>query len=149
MTGDNVTTNDKVCQLVQKESGVNSKDRPWIAKQHRGRCMEHIIHLGSGAFITTLNPKWLSRPPCFGAEDIDADEDEENDWMEEWVDSEDEPAYSLSSATEIDPTVEFDAGDLLGKLLALINQICLSPQASDYFGALCIEEKIKPLQLIK
>jgi len=95
--------------------------------------MEHIIHLGAGAFVVALNPKWRSRPPRAGAlgddeDDEDDDEDDEDEqWMVDWVESPPPPSESLnhdpSEAVEIDTAIEFDAGDLLGKLLALINQV--------------------------
>ncbi|KAI0808987.1 hypothetical protein BC629DRAFT_1437238 [Irpex lacteus] len=46
-------------------------------------------------------------------------------------------------------TVDFEANDVLGKLLALINQIRASPQARAYFEKTCLEEGLKPLQLLK
>ena len=65
--------------------------------------------------------------------------------------------------------MDFDPGDLLGKVLALINQaglsvICLnmmhlplssfiqvhtSPQVKTFFATMCHEEGLKPLELIK
>ena len=43
----------------------------------------------------------------------------------------------------------FDPKDLLGKILAFVNQVRSSPQARAYFSKLCVEENIRPLQLLK
>jgi Domain of unknown function (DUF4413) len=46
-------------------------------------------------------------------------------------------------------TEEFDPGDLLGKVLAFINQVCSSLQARAFFHKLCKDENLPPLQLLK
>jgi len=43
----------------------------------------------------------------------------------------------------------FDPKDILGNILAFVNQVRSSPQARSYFRKLCVEENIKPLQLLK
>src|ERR1700693_2630761 len=70
---------------------------------------------------------------------------------------------------EVDKDMDFDPGDLLGKVLALINQVglsliclntmhlplssfiqvCTSPQVKTFFATMCHEEGLKPLELIK
>ncbi|KAH7920372.1 hypothetical protein BV22DRAFT_1021370, partial [Leucogyrophana mollusca] len=50
---------------------------------------------------------------------------------------------------EVDEVEDFDPGDLLGKVLALITQVRLSPQAKTYFATICKEEGLTPLELIK
>ena len=70
-----------------------------------------------------------------------------------------------SESAEGDDPVDFDAGDLLGKVLTLINQASLCvlcgtlglivgqihalPQAKAYFATVCQEEGLKPLELVK
>ncbi|OCH91413.1 hypothetical protein OBBRIDRAFT_834185 [Obba rivulosa] len=51
--------------------------------------------------------------------------------------------------TSVDDAEEFEPGDLLGKVLAMINQIRASPQAKAFFEQICVEEQLEPLQLIK
>ncbi|KAG6839272.1 hypothetical protein C0991_004275 [Blastosporella zonata] len=53
---DNVGVNDRAAQTIQHAHEVDCKDRPWKAHQQQARCMEHIIHLATKAFIEELNP---------------------------------------------------------------------------------------------
>ncbi|KAF8801155.1 hypothetical protein BYT27DRAFT_7342075 [Phlegmacium glaucopus] len=55
----------------------------------------------------------------------------------------------LSDNEAVDEAIEFEPGDVLGKALALITQIRSSPQAKSYFAKVCVEEGLKPLELIK
>ena len=58
-------------------------------------------------------------------EDIDDDEGDESDagddenWVLDWTQLTDIPEDE-----EIDDTIDFTAGDVLGKTLALVNQVC-------------------------
>ena len=127
--------------------------------------MEHTIHLGAKAFIEAIGPKQPKKKPGKGlaADELDgegSDEEEEEEWTIDWA------AVALEEAFEGDDPVDFDAGDLVGKVLALINQVysfvgcialCLifpsqvraSPQAKAYFTVVCEKEGLKPLKLIK
>ncbi len=62
------------------------------------------MHLAGKAFIEALG----------ALKDDDKDEDEE------WLDP-----LDLDDEEEVDEPVDFDPADLLGKVLALINQVCL------------------------
>jgi hypothetical protein len=97
--------------------------------------MEHTISLASKAFIEAICPtpsryeKGKSRTAHhgIGSEGEDWDEGDDDDDNEElsWLASlaNDTPA---DAKTEVDENMDFDPGDLLGKLLALINQVLLS-----------------------
>ncbi|KIK78713.1 hypothetical protein PAXRUDRAFT_163234 [Paxillus rubicundulus Ve08.2h10] len=82
--------------------------------------MEHAMHIGAKSLLQEICPN-----PQFKSE---------------------EPA---SEGEEVDEVEEFEPGDLLGKVLALITQVQLSPQAKYYFETVCKEEGLCPLQLIK
>ncbi|PSR78833.1 hypothetical protein PHLCEN_2v7270 [Hermanssonia centrifuga] len=71
-------------------------------EKRRGQCFEHIVHLAGKAFIEALG----------ALKDDDKDEDEE------WLDP-----LDLDEEEEVDEPVDFDPADLLGKVLALINQV--------------------------
>ena len=44
--------------------------------------------------------------------------------------------------------IDFDAGDMLGKLLAFINQVCmLSEGVCQYLTEMCVMHHIKPIEL--
>ncbi|PSR77712.1 hypothetical protein PHLCEN_2v7730, partial [Hermanssonia centrifuga] len=103
-------------------------DRYGPGEKRQGQCFEHIVHLAGKAFIEALG----------ALKDDDEDEDEE------WLDP-----LDLDEEEEVDEPVDFDPVDLLGKVLALINQVCTLPQACVYFATLCVEEGLAPLELIK
>ncbi|KAG6903744.1 hypothetical protein DXG01_015214, partial [Tephrocybe rancida] len=141
MTGDNVGVNDRAARCVQRAEGINTKDRPWKAHERRGRCMEHTIHLGAKAFIEALNPTIGKKKTQATVEDDDSSGDDDDfDW---------DQLEAVPNNNEIDEPINFDPGDVLGKVLALITQIRSSPQAKAYFHTLCKEEGLKPLELIK
>jgi hypothetical protein len=118
----------------------------WIAKQRRGRCMEHSVHCATRAFIEVVSPtpihltkQKLSRKATVG--DYSDDEDDVADADVADADLDEDEGDGLDT--------DFDPKDLLGKILAFVNQVRSSPQARTYFGRLCGEEGITPLQLLK
>jgi hypothetical protein len=124
------------------------------------RCLEHTIHLAAGDFIKALSPKmrtWTKNQTVDGDEEA---ADEDIDWVAEW-----NQLDALLDDEVVDDEVEFEAGDTLGKALALVNQVSLlstthsvtylcpqiraSPQAKVFFAKCCFEEDIPVLELIK
>jgi hypothetical protein len=92
--------------------------------------------------------------------DEDEDEDEDEDLDEKWLSG----FVEAIESEEIDKAIDFEPSNILGKLLAFINQVSLlllsapylislqvraSPQASVYFATFCIEEKLTSLALVK
>jgi hypothetical protein len=83
------------------------------------RCLEHTIHLAAGDFIKALSPKmrrWTKNQTADGDEAADEDID--------WV-AESNQLEALLDEEVVDDEVEFEAGDTLGKALALVNQVSL------------------------
>lgn len=87
--------------------------------------MEHTVHLGAKAFIETLYPS-KSTKKAKGSDETDngdtgdnegneAEDNGEEDWTVDWDD--------LPEGEEVDEPVDFEPGDLLGKMLGLINQV--------------------------
>ncbi|RDB19397.1 hypothetical protein Hypma_013487 [Hypsizygus marmoreus] len=147
-TGDNVMVNDKATRCIQRDPEVNRPERPWIARQRHGRCMEHVVHLAAKDFIEAINPtkpksKRTTRNGTAAIED-DEDEEDDEDWTVDWT-----MLDELLEGQEIDDPVDFEAGDVVGKILAFINQLRSSPQARTFFAKMCKEEGLTPLQLIK
>jgi hypothetical protein len=135
-TADGSTVCDKAIRVLAKS--VDPTGERWVAKERRTRCMEHAIHCASRAFVTKVGPTPMaSIKSTLSSRRADADEDDEE--LTATVDLTDDPA---------DPT-EFDPGDLLGKILAFVNQVRSSPQARKYFHKLCKDENLRPLQLLK
>ena len=116
--------------------------RRWIATQRRGRyvtfiisldvhwhvirCMEHTMHLASKAFIEDICPvpshykqKKASKSTTDTVQD-DKEYDDEVAWLASLVDE-----GAAPEDEEIDDEMDFDPGDLLGKVLALVNQVSL------------------------
>ena len=88
------------------------------------------MHLASKAFIEEICPtpscykrKRASKPPDTGLDDDEYDLDEEDNevvWLVSLVDE-----TAALEHEEIDDKHDFDPGDLLGKVLALVNQVSL------------------------
>jgi hypothetical protein len=128
---------------------VDPSQKIWIAKERRGRCMEHSVHCATRAFISAVAPtpmrtvkKNLSRKATVEEAEDDEDEDDEED--DEGI-----LAPIDDDNGDDDENTQFDPKDLLGKILAFVNQVRSSPQARTYFSKLCVEENVKPLQLLK
>lgn len=104
--------------------------------------MEHTVHLGARAFIEGIYPSKQKSSKAKKAkhgdddEDVDSDpedpdaiEDEDTEGEEEgesegvdefaWMDEHD----AIPDDDDSDEPVDFEPGDLLGKVLALINQV--------------------------
>jgi hypothetical protein len=75
--------------------------------------MEHTVHLGVRAFVEGVNPINLSTTNMTKSQDIP--EADPGDWS---VDRDDD------SPDKVDDLIDFEPGNVLGKLLALINQVC-------------------------
>jgi hypothetical protein len=119
--------------------------------------MEHTIHLASKAFIEEICPtpsrfkkKKVRKAGLMADEDNNEfeDDDEVLDDEEAWLASLVNNAPGIEGE-EVDEDIDFDPGDLLGKVLALVNQVRASPQARVFFATMCQEEKLTPLELIK
>jgi hypothetical protein len=84
------------------------------------RCLEHTIYLAAGDFIKALGPKTITwtRNRTASVEDADDSEDEDEDWVADW-----NRLDLLSDDEAVDDEIEFEAGDTLGKALALVNQV--------------------------
>ena len=96
--------------------------------------MEHTMHLASKAFIEEICPvlshykqKKASKSTTDTVQDDEEYDDEEDDLLDDevaWLASlVDEGAAPKDK--EIDEEMDFDPGDLLGKVLALVNQVSL------------------------
>ncbi|KAJ3553156.1 hypothetical protein NP233_g12713 [Leucocoprinus birnbaumii] len=88
---------------------------------------------GAKTFIETISPKRFSRRSTSVSED-------EVDW---------ESLGEVPEDEDVDEAVTFNPGDVLGKVLAFIIQVRLSPQAKKYFVTCCIEESLPQLELKK
>ena len=90
--------------------------------------MEHTIQLSAKAFIDGVNPKTPKnkRSTKNGSvlvedvEDEDDIDDNEAEWLSDWLGEEEEDPDEQEPDDEV---VDFTAGDVLGKVLALINHV--------------------------
>jgi hypothetical protein len=85
--------------------------------------MEHTINLAAGDFVKAVGPnaRW-NKTRTVSVEDADDDEsDDVENWAADWNELE-----LVPDEEAIDDEVDFDAGDTLGKGLALINQVILT-----------------------
>ena len=107
--------------------------------------MEHSVQCATCAFIETVAPtpmhlmkNKLSRKAT--VEDDNEDNSDDSDDVEDDLDMNEDADGDLE---------DFDPKDILGKILAFVNQVRSSPQARAYFSKLCVEENVTPLQLLK
>ena len=93
--------------------------------------MEHTLHLTSKAFIEEICPtpsRYKKKKPRKAGTKGDEGDDE---FKEDDEEQDDEVAWLASLADgapavegeEIDEVMDYDPGDLLGKVLALVNQV--------------------------
>src|ERR1700685_2850114 len=96
--------------------------------------MEHTTHLASKAFLEEICPT-PSRYKRKAKATADTSNEDDGDDFEEEDDLLDDKVAWLASLVnetaapedeEVDEDMDFDPGDLLGKVLALINQVGLS-----------------------
>lgn len=122
--------------------------------------MEHSVHCTTHAFIQTIASlpaaqikKKLrahhtqSHLTCSHTvvDESDAEDDKDKD-----NDTGDDNHQSLEmTKANLDNNKDFNPGDLIGKVLAFVNQVHAPPQARAYFVKHCTEEGVKPLQLLK
>jgi hypothetical protein len=102
--------------------------------------MEHAIHCASWAFINTVCPT----PMASIMSKLAADEDNTLELIGETMASTD-----TTDPDDLLDTEEFDPTNLLGKVLAFINQVHSSLQARTSFHKLCKDKNLPPLQLLK
>jgi hypothetical protein len=89
--------------------------------------MEHTIYLAAKAFINKVKPqtpknKRSTKNGTASVKDVDDDDDnmdvDDGDWISDW-----NQLNELPDDEEVDDIVDFTAGDVLGKTLALVNQV--------------------------
>lgn len=85
------------------------------------RCMEHTIYLAAGDFIKTIGPKKMRNKGQTALNEDDGEEEYDETWAADWNQLE-----LVPDEEAIDEEIDFDAGDTLGKALALITQVSLS-----------------------
>ena len=128
-TADGSTVCDKAIAVLAKH--VNPARDKWIEKDRRARCMEHAIHCASRAFINEVSPNPIGSVKSKLAADEDFD------------------IELAAVTTDNSDDLDFAPSDLLGKVLAFVNQVRASPQARSYFLKLCKDENLPELQLLK
>ena len=108
--------------------------------------MEHAINCASWAFITKIGPMQMtSIREALSSKPATDDTNEDDSTFEE----KEEVGTAENTTDDAADTEEFDPADLLGKILALVNQVRSSLQARTYFHKLCQDENLPPLQLLK
>jgi len=135
-TADGSTICDKAIAILAER--VDPTHKQWVPKEQCAHCMEHAIHCASRAFVNKVSPMPIGSIKS----KLATDEDDDLIGVEELVATDD-------TTNDLCDTDEFDPADLLGKILAFINQVRSSPQARTFFHKLCKDESLPPLQLLK
>ncbi|THV03564.1 hypothetical protein K435DRAFT_851686 [Dendrothele bispora CBS 962.96] len=148
LTADNASNNDTtICNVglqinVDPDGIAIDQDSPdfWDASSHHSRCMEHIVHLGSGVFIQGIAPasrkNVLSRIRDLVAEEgLGSDMFQtSNPGLAEMLSKNDNPDEDADSNLEDD---ELTPGDVVGRILALVNQTGCPPQELKLWVRIC------------
>jgi hypothetical protein len=98
------------------------------------RCMEHTVQLSAASFLKTICPnpaKFRNRVSTKNGsayiededEDSEDNDDDNNDGDADFGDEHDDGPADAAYELEIDNGIEFNPGDMLGKLLACITQV--------------------------
>ena len=135
-TANGSTICDKAIAILAEH--IDPTRKQWVPKERHARCMEHVIHCASQAFVNKVSPMLIGLIKS----KLAADEDDNLRGIEELVATDD-------TTDDLCNTNKFDPADLLGKILAFINQVHSSPQARTFFHKLCKDESLLPLQLLK
>jgi len=84
-----------------------------------------------------------------GEESENGEEEEEEDDDDVDVSTDIEASADDVVAMALTTVTDFEPGDVLGKLLALVNQVRMSSEGvRDYLQHVCVVHQIKPLQLL-
>ncbi|KAJ7851147.1 hypothetical protein B0H14DRAFT_3662490 [Mycena olivaceomarginata] len=111
-------------------SGLDQRDNGWTALEHDMMCIEHAVNIAAKHFVQTVAPtpqKSLQKKLRNG----ELDEDEVGKLLSTLGDGSDTPESDAESEDD-----EWTTGDAVGKVLALIKQIRMSPQARAFLKSL-------------
>ena len=87
------------------------------------RCIEHTIHLGAAAFVKAVGPKmknWTKNHTA-SVEDANDKDDDDEEWVADW-----NRLDVIPDEEAVDEEINFEPGDMLGKALALVNQVSVA-----------------------
>ncbi|KAF5338265.1 hypothetical protein D9611_014619 [Ephemerocybe angulata] len=155
--GDNLQSNDVGVRYMCKKINEHRSRAPLNPKEVRGRCISHTVHLGPSHFLKSLkivgvvaSKKKLRKPkptPAPNADDSDDDEVSPEDEYDEDLDVDMNMAVeaSLDSPEEVIETtvVEYDPGDVIGKVMAFVNQFRSCGEGTHkYYVEICVAVKV-------
>ena len=140
--------------------GIIVHERTSKTYELRYRCIDHSMHRAAYHFIKALGIPSLSttkRKVHTSEQDedddgreseMDEDEDEEEEEEDVDVSLEVDAAADDVEAMASTTVVDFEIGDVLGKLLAFANQVRMSSEGvRDYLDHACIVHQLNPMQL--
>ncbi|KAM6498413.1 Ribonuclease H-like domain containing protein [Amanita muscaria] len=123
LIGDNVPVNDVAVRYVCK--ALDPDEERLEVKEIRGRCIEHTIHLMASHFVSALQITSLhkAKQRIHGPDYSDGEVDEYDEEFDVEISVELEASENDVDAIRAASTVTFDAGDVVGKLMAFISQL--------------------------
>jgi hypothetical protein len=116
-------------------------------------CIDHAMHRAAYHFIKALGiPSISKKRTKTRAEDDNDGEPEEDGQVDDDADIDVSMDIEASAddpeAMESTTVVEFEPGDTLGKLLALVNQVRMSSEGvREYLACVCAMNSVKPIEL--
>jgi hypothetical protein len=122
------------------------------------RCIDHAMHRAAYHFIKALGIPSISKKRTKARAKDDNDGDKVDDDQEEDGQVDDNADIDVSmdieasaddpEAMETTTIVEFEPGDTLRKLLALVNQVRMSSEGvREYLARVCAMNSVKPIEL--
>ncbi|KAG1901095.1 ribonuclease H-like domain-containing protein [Suillus fuscotomentosus] len=121
---------------------INPDGTRWVPDARHIRCQEHVLNLAAQHFVDGVSPTpqaALMRKICQAVDD--GNDAELNTLTQELA--------SMEVDNDNNDGTSFNAGDSLGKALALIEQIQKSPRARAFFQKACQEENVPQLELLQ
>ncbi|KAM6499174.1 Ribonuclease H-like domain containing protein [Amanita muscaria] len=162
LVGDNVTTNDVSVRYVCKVLDPPRKEL--VPSEVRGRCINHAINLAAAWFIKGLgipsaakvkhaiHGKQYEAADSTDDGDDGQEESDEDDVADEEFDVDVNPDLEANADDEdamLGTTItDFEPGDVVGKVMAFVNQVRASSEPTrDFLKQLCLTNGCKPCDL--
>src|SRR5712671_4472407 len=120
-TANGSTVCDKAIAVLAEH--VDPTRKQWVPKERHARCMEHAIHCASWAFVNKVSPTPIRSIKL----KLAMDEDDDLRGIEKLVATDD-------TTNDLCDTDEFNPADLLGKILAFVNQVHSSLQDAHFLS---------------
>ncbi|KAJ6537529.1 hypothetical protein DFH09DRAFT_1283526 [Mycena vulgaris] len=130
--------------------GLDERDECWTALEHDMMCIEHAVHIASKHVVEKVAPtpqkllqKKIRSLLNQARSNGELNEEEVASLLSTLGGGGDTPESDVEGEG-----LEWTTGDAVGKVLALIKQIRMSPQARTFFAKCCVQATTPELELL-